>query len=47
MHRHIYRAIREHDPEAARRAMREHLMMAQRAQEQETAEESTNGDGAH
>jgi GntR family transcriptional regulator, transcriptional repressor for pyruvate dehydrogenase complex len=51
MHRHIYRAIREHDPEAARVAMREHLMRAQRAQEQEAAEAAgrngADGDGTH
>ena len=35
MHREIYRAIRERDPEAARNAMRDHLMLAQKAQEQE------------
>ena len=49
MHRHIYRAIREHDSEAARAAMREHLMRAQKAQEQEAAEDAArdgaNGDG--
>jgi GntR family transcriptional repressor for pyruvate dehydrogenase complex len=35
MHRTIYRAIRDRDPEAARNAMRDHLMLAQKAQEQE------------
>jgi GntR family transcriptional repressor for pyruvate dehydrogenase complex len=35
MHRHIYRAVRARDPEAARRAMRDHLAEAQRAQEAE------------
>jgi GntR family transcriptional repressor for pyruvate dehydrogenase complex len=35
MHRHIYRAIRDRDPDAARNAMRDHLMLAQRAQESE------------
>jgi GntR family transcriptional repressor for pyruvate dehydrogenase complex len=35
MHRHIYRAIRERKPEAARQAMREHLLLAQKAQLQE------------
>jgi GntR family transcriptional repressor for pyruvate dehydrogenase complex len=40
MHRHIYRAIRDRNAEAARLAMREHLMLAQRAQasEEEGAE---------
>jgi DNA-binding FadR family transcriptional regulator len=33
MHRTIYRAIRERNPEAARDAMRDHLMLAQKAQE--------------
>jgi len=35
MHRQIYRAIRERNPEAARNAMRDHLMLAQKAQESE------------
>jgi GntR family transcriptional repressor for pyruvate dehydrogenase complex len=35
MHRAIYRAIRDRNPEAARDAMRDHLMLAQAAQEQE------------
>ena len=32
MHREIYRAIRAHNPAEARRAMEQHLMMAQEAQ---------------
>jgi GntR family transcriptional repressor for pyruvate dehydrogenase complex len=39
MHRHIYRAIRERNPEAARNAMREHLVLAQKAQETEDTDE--------
>jgi GntR family transcriptional repressor for pyruvate dehydrogenase complex len=35
MHRHIYRAIRQRNSEAARDAMRDHLVLAQRAQEAE------------
>jgi GntR family transcriptional regulator, transcriptional repressor for pyruvate dehydrogenase complex len=35
MHRQIYRAIRERDWEGARSAMRNHLMLAQKAQEEE------------
>jgi GntR family transcriptional repressor for pyruvate dehydrogenase complex len=35
MHRQIYRAIRDHNPEAARIAMRDHLVLAQKAQEAE------------
>ena len=35
MHRKIYRAIRERNSEAARLAIRDHLMLAQRAQEDE------------
>lgn len=35
MHRQVYRAIRERNPEAARIAMRDHLMLAQRAQASE------------
>jgi GntR family transcriptional repressor for pyruvate dehydrogenase complex len=38
MHREIYRAIRERDSEAARNAMHDHLMLAQKAQESEGAE---------
>ncbi|HYO62403.1 MAG TPA: FadR/GntR family transcriptional regulator [Pyrinomonadaceae bacterium] len=50
MHRQIYRAIRERDTDAARNAMRDHLMLAQRAQESEEAEArakngSPDGDG--
>ncbi|MEO6391614.1 MAG: FadR/GntR family transcriptional regulator, partial [Pyrinomonadaceae bacterium] len=35
MHREIYRAIRERNPEAASMAMRDHLRLAQKAQESE------------
>jgi len=35
MHRHVYRAIRERSAEAARNAMRDHLVLAQKAQESE------------
>jgi GntR family transcriptional repressor for pyruvate dehydrogenase complex len=35
MHRKIYRAIRDRNPESARNAMRDHLMLAQKAQESE------------
>lgn len=38
MHRHIYRAIRDRNPEAARNAMRDHLLLAQKAQESEEIE---------
>lgn len=38
MHRLIYRAIRERNPEAAQNAMREHLLLAQMAQAEEIAE---------
>lgn len=38
MHRQIYRAIREHDTGAARKMMRDHLLLAQKAQSQEIAE---------
>lgn len=41
MHRQIYRAIRDRDPEAARSAMRDHLMLAQKAQ---ASEEPDPGD---
>jgi len=34
-HHNIYRAMREHDPEAARQAMREHLLRTQEAQRRE------------
>lgn len=39
MHRQVYRAIRERNPEAARIAMRDHLMLAQRAQASEKDED--------
>ena len=39
-HHNIYRAIREHDPEAARQAMRYHLVETQRAQRREVSEET-------
>jgi GntR family transcriptional regulator, transcriptional repressor for pyruvate dehydrogenase complex len=42
MHRHVYRAIRERNPEAARNAMRDHLVLAQKAQESEETDDSTN-----
>ena len=38
MHRQIYRAIRDRNSDAARNAMRDHLMLAQRAQESEEKE---------
>ena len=40
MHRHIYRAIRERDPAAAREAMREHLVVAQKGWEAESQNDS-------
>jgi GntR family transcriptional repressor for pyruvate dehydrogenase complex len=43
MHRQIYRAIRERNAEAARNAMRDHLVLAQKAQELE--EDSAAGEG--
>ncbi len=39
-HHNIYRAIREHDPEAARQAMRIHLVETQRAQRLEVDKET-------
>jgi GntR family transcriptional repressor for pyruvate dehydrogenase complex len=39
MHRRIYRAIRERNPEAARNLMRDHLVQAQKGQEQEEMNE--------
>ncbi len=39
MHRQIYRAIREQNPEAASNAMRDHLVQAQKAQESEEVED--------
>jgi GntR family transcriptional repressor for pyruvate dehydrogenase complex len=40
-HHNIYRAIREHDTEAARQAMRFHLLETQRAQRMEIGEKAT------
>ncbi|HEV2862210.1 MAG TPA: FadR/GntR family transcriptional regulator [Pyrinomonadaceae bacterium] len=48
MHRNIYRAIREHNPEAARDAMYDHLTRAKRAWDLEEplhAENGSNGNG--
>jgi GntR family transcriptional repressor for pyruvate dehydrogenase complex len=45
MHRHVYRAIRERSAEAARNAMRDHLVLAQEAQESEEANGSENANG--
>ena len=45
MHREIYRAIRDRNTDAARNAMRDHLMLAQRAQESEE-KESDRGEEA-
>jgi GntR family transcriptional repressor for pyruvate dehydrogenase complex len=42
MHRQIYRAIRERNPEGARNAMRDHLVLAQRAQQAEDTDDSTD-----
>jgi GntR family transcriptional regulator, transcriptional repressor for pyruvate dehydrogenase complex len=38
-HHNIYRAMREHNPEAARQAMRDHLVETQRAQRLEVERE--------
>ena len=38
MHREVYRAIRDHSPEAARQAMLDHLSLAQKAQAAELRE---------
>ena len=38
MHRQIFRSIREGNTEAARNAMRDHLLLAQKAQAEELAE---------
>ena len=43
MHRHIYRAIRERNAESASSAMRDHLLLAQKAQEKEVVKDFTNG----
>ncbi len=40
MHREIYQAIRERDPKAARQAMKNHLLMAQKSQLAEHAKDS-------
>ena len=48
-HHNIYRAMRERDPEATRRAMHDHLIETQKAQrlEEIADEEAANGnDGA-
>jgi GntR family transcriptional regulator, transcriptional repressor for pyruvate dehydrogenase complex len=40
MHRTIYRAIRKRDAEAASEAMRDHLMLAQKAQASEESDDA-------
>src|SRR5207248_832916 len=45
MHRQIYRAIRERNPEAARSAMHDHLVRAQRAQEAEGVDDLADAEG--
>ena len=49
MHRQVYRAIRERNPEAAREAMREHLVRAKQGWELEVQGESegANSDGSN
>ncbi len=54
MHRSIYRAIREHNPEAAREAMHDHLIRAKMAWDLEEPQAAAdapsngpNGNGAH
>ncbi len=44
MHRHIYRAIREGDAEAATQTMHDHLMLAQKAQAQEAIKDFSDTD---
>jgi GntR family transcriptional regulator, transcriptional repressor for pyruvate dehydrogenase complex len=44
MHRQIYRAIRDRKPEDARLAMRDHLLLAQKAQESEEADSDQASD---
>lgn len=49
MHRKIYRAIRDRNPEAAQDAMRDHLLLAQKAQELEgdlVGSDQSQGKGA-
>ena len=45
-HHNIYRAIREHNPEAARQAMRVHLLETQRAQRMEVGEATLANENA-
>lgn len=45
MHRRIYRAIRERNVDAARDAMRDHLLLAQKAQESEEGSDLAGADG--
>jgi GntR family transcriptional repressor for pyruvate dehydrogenase complex len=47
MHRQIYRAIRERNSEAARIAMRDHLILAQKAQESEVEDASVDAQGGN
>ncbi len=45
-HHNIYRAIREHNPEAARQAMRVHLLETQKAQRMEVGEATLANENA-
>lgn len=45
MHRSIYRAIREGNPEAAGQRMQDHLLLAQKAQAEEKIKDFSNGNG--
>jgi GntR family transcriptional regulator, transcriptional repressor for pyruvate dehydrogenase complex len=45
-HHNIYRAIREHDQEAARQAMRIHLVETQLAQRREVGEQTRSAENA-
>ena len=45
-HHSIYRAIREHDPESARQAMRHHLVATQQAQRLEVEQNTIDNENA-
>ena len=47
MHRQIFRAIREGNIEAARLTMRDHLLLAQKAQAEELAETFSDGNNGN
>ncbi len=47
MHRVIYHALRDHDPDEAREAMREHLAQSQAQSVEDLAQDESDHDSDH